>query len=204
MAQLLQERGVVAAPEQILKDPLGRRRMPDLLLVDYQGLRLVIEGEFASNSAKQKASKSALKRVEDGIAHIGMALIYPASLRDLAPDIARLKEALAETTMEFAVITESEALQSQLTLPDLPGKRNDLVSFERGDLNALINALRRSYEQLLKDQVLERAVEALKNGIGVFISSLNIQPATTARFASALEFGEPPTTKPETSEEDAE
>ena len=203
MAQLLQERGVVAAPEQIVKDPFGARRMPDVL-VDFQGLRLVIEGEFASNAAKQKASKSALKRVEDGIAHIGMALIYPVSLRDLAPNVTRLKEALAETPLQFAVITESEAVESQLTLPDLPAKRSGLISFERGDLNALVAALQRSYEQLLQDQVLQRAVEAMENGIGVFISSLNIQPATTARFASALEIREAPDVKIETGEEDTE
>lgn len=203
VAQLLKERGIVAAPEQILKDPFGSRRMPDVL-VDYQGLRLVIEGEFASPTAHQKASKSALKRVEDGIAHIGMALIYPVSLRDLAPDITRLKEGLAETPLQFAVITESEAVESQLNLPDMPEKRSESISFARGDLNALVAALGRSYEQLLQDRVLERAVEAMENGIGVFLSDLNIQPATTARFASALEIREAPNVRTETGEEDAE
>lgn len=203
VAQLLQERGVVAAPEQILKDPFGSRRMPDVL-VDFQGLRLVIEGEFASHLAQQKASRSALKRVEEGIAHIAMALIYPASHRNLAPDIGRLKDALARELLQFAVITESEALESQLTLPGLPEEGRGLVSFQRGDLGALIAALQRSYEQLLKDEVLQRAVEAMENGIGVFLSTLNIQPATTARFASALEVGEPHKVDSETDAEAAE
>src|SRR3972149_1219464 len=80
MAQLLEERGIIAAPEQILKDPFGRRRMPDVL-VDYQGLRLVIEGEFDTRTARDKACQSALNRVEEGIAHIAMALVYPAVLK---------------------------------------------------------------------------------------------------------------------------
>ena len=42
-AQLLEERGLVAAPEQIISRlDLRTRRMPDVL-VDFQGLRLAIE-----------------------------------------------------------------------------------------------------------------------------------------------------------------
>ena len=39
LAQLLQERGLVAAPEEILKTPTKERRLPDVL-IDFQGLRL--------------------------------------------------------------------------------------------------------------------------------------------------------------------
>ncbi len=47
LAQLLQERGVIAAPENILKaGPERRRKMPDVI-VHYQGLRLIIEGEVS-------------------------------------------------------------------------------------------------------------------------------------------------------------
>src|SRR5438093_9827461 len=77
VAQLLQDRGLVAAPEQIISRlDLRSRRMPDVL-VDFQGLRLAIESEYASRGAEDKASKAALRRVEEGIAHVGMALIYP-------------------------------------------------------------------------------------------------------------------------------
>jgi hypothetical protein len=77
IAQLLQERGLVAAPEQIItRLDLATRRMPDVL-VDFQGLRLVIESEYASVVAADKTSKAALRRVEEGIAHVGIALIYP-------------------------------------------------------------------------------------------------------------------------------
>ncbi|MBI4459186.1 MAG: N-6 DNA methylase [Acidobacteria bacterium] len=191
MAQLLKERGVVAAPEQIVKDPFGARRMPDVL-VDFQGLRLAIEGEFTSRVAQQKASHSALKRVEEGIAHIGMALIYPASLRDFAPDIVQLKKALTEISLEFAVVTENEATRFQPTLPGLPEKKTDAVLFAKGDLDGLVDALRRSYEQLVKEEVLQTAVDILEHGVGIFRSSLTIQPATASRFASALGIRELP------------
>src|SRR5437899_11559720 len=101
LAQLLQERGLEVIPEQIVKDPFGFRRMPDVI-VDFQGLRLAIEGEFDSRTAHEKASGSANQRVEDGTAHIGMALVYPSALREIGRGINELKQGLASATLEFA------------------------------------------------------------------------------------------------------
>ena len=207
IAQLLQERvqegAMIVAPERILKDPFGARRMPDVL-VDYQGLRLVIEGEIASRGAKAKAGQSALRRVEEGIAHMAMALIYPAQLRDLGRNIGELKKTLSETSLEFAVVTESEVTQAQLAFPDQTEKQTDFVRFARGNLDALVAELRRAYEQLLKDDVLERAAKALDNAIGTFLSSMNIQPAMTARFAEILEIRALPKRKAKTGKEEEE
>ena len=189
MAQLLQERGTVAAPEQILRDPLGRRRMPDLLVVNYEGLRLAIEGEIASPSAKKKAGRSALQRLEDGIAHIAMALVYPAHLRRMGRDAALLKKALSEEThLEFAVVTESEITEAQLSFPDQSEKQVEFARFLRGDLNGLLGELNRAYEQLAKDNVLERAAQAVDTAIGTFLNTIDITPAMTAQFAEILEI----------------
>jgi len=203
MAQLLQERGIVAAPEQILKDPFGSRRMPDVL-VDYQGLRLVIEGEFESPAAKDKASRFALRRVEEGIAHIAMALIYPASLRQLGPNLAHLKEALAQAHLQFSVVTESEAIQAQLSFEEVPDRKKEIVSFARGQLGELVDALRSAYQILAEDRVLERAIEVLNNGIGEFLYHLKPTATMTARFAAAVELRELPGGKSATDGEEAE
>ena len=191
MAQLLQERGIVAAPEQILKDPFGRRRMPDVL-VDYQGLRLIIEGEFDSRTARDKASQSALNRVEEGIAHIAMALVYPAVLKSAPASVDQLKTSLSQASLDYAVVTETEAAQAQLPLPDLPGKEEAVILFEKGNLDGLEGALRRAYERLVEDRVLERAIDILNNGVGVFSSSIKSQAGVTPRFASVLGVRELP------------
>lgn len=84
LAQILQERGVVSVPEKVVRNVLsktGQRRMPDVL-VNFMGLRTVMEGEVDDQpDAKKRALESAKKRVEEGIAHIGVAVIYPAFLR---------------------------------------------------------------------------------------------------------------------------
>jgi hypothetical protein len=64
LAQILEEHGVISAPERIIKARPGRtRRMPDVL-VYFRGLRLIIEGkvedaanaeESALNAARQRA-----------------------------------------------------------------------------------------------------------------------------------------------------
>ena len=64
LAQLLQERGVITAPEDVLKpSPSSKRKMPDVL-VDYWGLRIAIEGEVDDQpNYGEKALDSAKKRV---------------------------------------------------------------------------------------------------------------------------------------------
>ncbi len=80
LAQVLQARGVVSAPEQILRVKGQGRRMPDVI-VNFNGLRAAIEGEIGYRpNAGRLALQSARQRVEHGIAHIGVAVVYPASL----------------------------------------------------------------------------------------------------------------------------
>lgn len=195
VAQLLQERGLVAAPEQIIsRMDLASRRMPDVL-VDFQGLRLAIESEYASTGAENKASKAALRRVEEGIAHVGMALIYPEALRIAAGDSETLRELLAAESFHYAIITESEATL-QIAMPFLTTAKQ-VIPFVKGNLDQLGDALRRSYDQLIKDDVLNKAVSLLEQGIESFSFALAPQPAACGRFMSALGIKELPRPKKE-------
>jgi len=192
LAQLLQERGLVAAPEQILRsggeaDKEGIA-MPDVM-VDFQGLRLIIEGEFghrtraAQAAAQKRASQSALERVQLGLAHVGVALTYPQSLRRVRAE--RLKDELADATLRFAIITEVTEPQLKL-FPD-----EKAPEFAKGKLDDLVEALRRAYEQLVRDEVLDQAARRVDRSLDRFVASLLGQPATTERFKAVLELREP-------------
>jgi len=79
LAQLLREREIISAPEDVLASAEGRR-MPDVL-VDFGGLRTAIEGEVADQAdAAAKALASATGRVEQGIAQIGLVLCHTTDL----------------------------------------------------------------------------------------------------------------------------
>ena len=182
-AQLLEQQGIVAVPESIIPASGDRgRRMPDVL-VDFQGLRLAIEGEFAAPQAMKKARESARMRVTSGIAHVGVALIYPKELKTAPTDISGLFDRLENSELRYAIITELEA--DQLLLP-FTAPESMKIPFEIGTIESLAAAVRRSYEYLVKDEVLQRAVELLEHGINQFVGSLARQPATTDRFVTAL------------------
>jgi hypothetical protein len=183
LAELLQERGLVALPEQILSRRGQSHHMPDVI-VDFQGLRLAIEGEFASTRAKKRASESALNRVEEGIAHIGIAVVYPVSLRS-----AHTRKELSDAELEFAVITETHSADAQ-QLPLIQVREENHFSFVKGSINDLVEALRQSYEQLIKDEVLQHAVSLIGGAIEHFVNALATQPATPERFAEALDVKE--------------
>ncbi|PYX73059.1 MAG: hypothetical protein DMG72_13695, partial [Acidobacteria bacterium] len=178
---------------------LSSRRMPDVL-VDFQGLRLAIESEYASSSAQDKASKAALRRVEEGIAHVGMALIYPDSMKTAPGDSDTLRNLLTKETLQFAIITETDAAL-QFALPFAAAAAGQVIPFVKGNLDELAGALRRSYDQLIKDDVLNRAVTLLEQGIESFTLSLAPQPAATGRFMMALGIKALPKPKKESSNE---
>lgn len=121
LAQLLQERGLVAAPEQIFKQPLRSVSLPDVI-VDFQGLRLAIECEFGKDGTAKKAAYQAAKnRVEQALSHVGVAVIYPAKLRSAAFDRARAE--LQASVLQYAVVTEADItpVGTQLALFDKEG-----------------------------------------------------------------------------------
>lgn len=174
LAQLLQERGVISAPEEVLKiagEP--GRKMPDVL-VDYAGLRIAIEGEVDDQpNYAQNALESAKKRVEQGIAHIGVAIIYTAELREL--DFAPLKSNLAQCELRIAVVSEAGT-----------------TDYRRGNVDDLGDMLRRTFGELVKEDVVTKAVHELENGIDLFGGTVVNDAGTVGRLAQILGIQELP------------
>lgn len=139
LAQILQERGFVSVPEGIIKTFERQRRMPDVM-VDFLGLRLMIEGEVSDQTgAEERALASARQRVEEGLAHLGVAVIYPAFLRKV--NFEQLQSEIKECQLKVAVITES--VESGYSL---------------GNVDHLADVLGKTYEQLVKEDIVADAV----------------------------------------------
>lgn len=174
LAQALADQGLAAVPEQVIRAAEeGRTHLPDVI-VDFRGLRLAIEGEFAHvQDAEHRAIEKALQRVERGIAHIGVAAIYPSELADILFEEGRTR--LAAAQIRFAVLTE---------LPDVP-------SLTDGGLDDLAEGLHHAYEQLSKDEALHRALQLLQGGVERFVSSLREKGGITGRLAEALGIVDP-------------
>lgn len=187
LALLLHRSGIVAAPEQILRLYLEQgRAMPDIL-VHYQGLRTAIEGRIVVSPAAQNALlKKARDRVQQGIAHLGIAIIYPTFLRQIP--FERLEQELAHVRLRFAVISEVEDVQLALRLAELP-EPEDLTMpavWTQGDLDNLGDLLRRTYERLVREDVVKRAAENIQAGIIEFSEVVLASLGSVERSAAAL------------------
>ncbi len=168
LVQLLHERGVVSTPESIIRGVLEQGwRAPDII-VDFFGLRLVVEGEVADRpGAEERALASTRRRVEEGIAHVGVAAIYPAELREAA--FADLKSRLASCELRIAIMTESEE-----------------GGFSKGNVDYLESTLRQTFEQLIHEDIVGRAAAVLDAGVERFASVVTIKPGAFGRIAEAL------------------
>jgi hypothetical protein len=101
LAEIILTRGINASPESIQEH--GKAR-PDVI-IGFHGLRCVVEGKIADVAdAKNLVSEDAGKRIEKGIAHVAIAVIYPKELRSGA--FAELRDRLTISPVEFAVCTE--------------------------------------------------------------------------------------------------
>jgi len=185
LAQLLQERGAVVAPEKIIKATGFERRMPDVI-VHFQGLRLIIEAEVSDNPiAHQNALESARKRLEQGIAHISVAVIYPETLR--YKKLVDLKQALSDCDLEIAILTEAYETE-----------------FTHGNIGYLENMLRRAFDILVKEDVVSESVKILEAGIEEFGNALIGKKAEIGRLAVTLGIRETTTEIIKTDDEEVE
>ena len=177
LAELMQERGVINAPEDVVvQKASGSRDIPDIL-VNFQGLRTAIECEVDDQpNARERAIESARDRVVTGIAHIGIAVVYPSSLRQAG--FERLKTDLAGSQLQIAVVTESKE-----------------TSYTSGDVNHLEVALRQTFNELIQEDVVARATAALDAGVERFASAVRRKAGFIQRMADVLEIKELPKSK---------
>jgi hypothetical protein len=172
LAQLLDEQSIISAPEKSLRQPDKGRKVPDIIVL-FQGLRTVIEGKVDDHpGAAEEVINDVRQRVEQGIAHIGIAVLYPATLRQV--NFHSLKSELSQITLGIAIC--SEAGESGWT---------------EGNLNHLGALLRRTFDQLIAEDVVAQAVAALESGVEKFAQAIAGLPAAIERSADVLGIGEP-------------
>lgn len=172
LAQLLDERGVVLAPESIRQLSGGAgRSIPDVL-VRFRGLRVAIEGEVAdAAAAMDKAIGSAARRVKDGIAHIGIAVVYPSELRSVP--FASLKQQMADASLTISLVSEA----------------GDTGPRQAG-VNELEQALRHIFDQLIQEDAVREAVALLSGAIDKFAQALQGKAGVRERLRRTLGIGQ--------------
>jgi hypothetical protein len=167
LAACLGSRGIDADPETILQK--GRIK-PDVIAL-FRGLRCAIEGKVADvPRAKDVVLGDARKRVEQAVAHLAIAVVYPAPIRSVA--FARLPKELSSAELEFAVLTEAGG-----------------GDWHTGGINEILGELRRAHEVIVRDDVLQQAVDTLTIGLAEVANALLGQKGACERLIDVLGIG---------------
>jgi len=78
LAILLSERGILSVPEKIRKISSRTRRIPDVTITEFWGVRVIIEGRvFEAPSIEGSLILDARKRIEEGLSPVCIAVLYP-------------------------------------------------------------------------------------------------------------------------------
>jgi SAM-dependent methyltransferase len=169
LAKALASQGLVALPEQRLPDAL-----PDVLVI-FNGLRLCLEGKVADQKqAEHLVWRKARERVDRGIAHLAVALLYPPELRHVAPP--QLPDALKRSRLRFSVC-EPFTEQAQ---------------WQEGDLSVLTATLQLAYQRLASEDEVTKAVDILRDGVMELSREFLLAGVSAERVAEPL--GIDPTT----------
>ncbi|MDY7001045.1 MAG: hypothetical protein SVS15_04595 [Thermodesulfobacteriota bacterium] len=159
LAMCISARGIPADPEIILKG----HKMPDVFFI-YRGLRCVIEGKMSdATNAKNFVAKQTQKRVENGIAHLAVGVVYPKEMRNIP--VVKLADELNSAQLEFFIHTENG-----------PGQ------WHTGVIDDILGELRHAHESIIRDDVVERAVERLSSGMSIFSDYLCASSAVCDRL----------------------
>ncbi len=167
LAELLSRSGLLSVPEAILIEEAGRR-LPDVLIGDYWGVRVVLEGRFEDRAnVKTTLEADCIRRIEEGIASIVIGILYPSKLRN--SDWTNLEQVLLTITLRIKVFSEAE--------------QGDWADSNLDGLSAI---LRRAYESLVQEDVVNLAVDELRQSIETASRQLSMSPGTEARLRELL------------------
>jgi len=170
LAELIEKRGMLSVPETIRRSIARRSRdLPDILVADLLGVRMVIEGRFNTASATRNSLlRDARERVEEGVSPVCLAVLYPPELRS-ADSLPQLKRNLESATLTIRVISE-----------------NSDGEWAEGTVDDIVETLRRSYELLVGEDVVVAAVGEIASGIETATDLFTRTPSLSERFRAAL------------------
>jgi hypothetical protein len=170
LAELLEKRGMLSVPETIRRSIARKTRtLPDIVVADLLGIRMVIEGRFNSGPvSRDSLFRDAKERVEQGIAPVCLAVLYPPKLRT-AESLTTLRRNLETATVGITVISE-----------------NTDGDWTEGNVDDIAESLRRSYELLVSEDVVVASVAEIASAIEIATGLFARSNALTDRFREVL------------------
>jgi hypothetical protein len=161
------------------KGAKGRHRFPDIQIVDFFGVRIVVQGKV-DNLAE--AIEDCKQSITDGVAEACFAASYPADLAKVE-DIREVRKKLETAEIDIALVKQP----TQLTLEGWPA--DSIVSLGKQRAAELVTLL--NGDAIYDEIVGSDAAERLAENIGEILNAAeqfppNIQRTIATRLADAL------------------
>lgn len=164
LANALASRGLEANAETIVAG--GR---PDVL-IDLEGLKLILEGRIASQQAA--LMRDAEERLEEGLADISMAIVYPEELRT------------AINMMDLTSKIEAARYDGRIFYISSTGSASN--SFEGASLGEVIEYINNVFRLRVQNEVVRDQVNLLRDTIEDVVDQAS---ATNLFFSSDVLVG---------------
>lgn len=171
LAEVLHERGTIAAPEERTMHP-DAPSIWSSVLVDYRGLRVMLDGTLAARDdleARSTALTAAHRHIATGIAHIVVVLLYPPWFCHPQHTLPTLKATLIANAVPWALVTATHE-----------------TGFAPAHIADLEAALHRAFVQRIQDDVVQQTVTDIERGVRQFACAV-ATAATTSDHQQQLE-----------------
>jgi len=155
------------------------------VLFTLHGVRVAIECEIAKGGAQAKALESARKRVEEGIASVAVALIYPSEIAE-QDQVKSVKRLMKDSGTKFDVAVSTEA---------------DVGPFTSGDFNYVYSIIQDAWRRLLNEDVLASTVAEIDGAVESFAEAVDGFPGITGKLGACLGIQGAPDKKVEVNDE---
>ena len=180
LAEVIGELGQSAEAE-VIKSGAAGREMPDVML-SFRGLRVVFECKFESSQAEANAEKQAYQRVTSGLAHIGVAVVYPKELRVISQ--SKLADGVKAANLKFSVFAEGE---EKTLLPIESGS----ATWHSGTPSDILDLLRRAQNNLASEDYVEKIAADLRGAINRSADQWRLSRGDCDRLSEKLGYGAP-------------
>ena len=207
LAQLLRKRELQALGEVVVhRQAKGVGKKPDVLLT-VNGVKVIIEGKFASSGIESILEKQCIERIEDGLCEICIGVIYskmqPSTLTTTMKEVeSMLLKSNFRALVSYVAPPEFEQLSFDYTQsPMPPGLKK--MGWHDVDINQLADLVRASYTSVVSEDILGKAVESFASALQTAVEKLMTSgppEVLAAKISSIMEIPEAPHEEPEEGE----
>ncbi len=165
LALALAHYGLMAEAE-IISNIHATKKLPDVFF-NLDGLDVILEGKFARPNAEAESYQQIHQRLNLGLAHLAIAVIYPENLR--TTNTSEVRNILQHTQFRYFIVSES-------------GESGWL----EGDLTKLIEDIRQAQFNLLENNLVEQLATDLSEVLFYAARMWVKETATCERFSNLL------------------